>query len=762
MLQKKSHFIFSIVFIPVFAGLFATITVNSAEINAPTVTGNLTVIKNPTNDNGGNADPDDFLLTVGGTGVLSGVSNPFDADTPLAINETLITGYTFVEITGDTKCPAVLGGEITLAEGDDITCTITNDDVAPQLTLIKDPTNDNGGDAAPDDFLLTVGGTGVDSGVTNQFAANTPLAINETLLPGYTFVEIIGDPKCPAVLGGEITLDEGDDITCTITNDDVAPQITLIKDPTNDNGGAAAPDDFLLTVGGTGVDSGVTNQFAANTPLAINETLLPSYAFVEIMGDPKCPEVIGGEITLDEGDDITCTITNNDIAVNFASAAQSADEFTPTMTITVQISGLSSIDVSIPFSQSGKAILGTDYLISASPLVIPAGQLSGEITISLIDDKLHEESENIIVTLEAPTNAFLGNTIIHTATIIDDDVVGITVTPTSGLITSEYRTLKPTFTVKLDTQPTANVTIPLKSSDTTEGTVSPTSLVFIPGNWSTEQTVTVTGVDDDMADGPEPFSIITDPAESYDEFYSNFNPPDVSVTNSDNDSPGYTIAPLSGLFTTEGGGSVNVKILLQSRPTSDVTLTFLSTDKGEGTVDPKSLIVKKEEWASDKIYQFTITGVDDDEIDKPEDMQYNVNITSSSADTNYDDFTQILIVENKDAPNINWVKPVTNGLIHEVDNLVPFYIEVEPTSIEPVGKVTFYRWDNTVKEYRDIGVVSTNPFRVIINPADLNWEWNQIYAFASPPGSSATSSQPWIWIFRGELVYRSFMPFLMK
>ena len=36
----------------------------------------------------------------------------------------------------------------------------------------------------------------------------------------------------------------------------------------------------------------------------------------------------------------------------------------------------------------------------------------------------------------------------------------------------------------LNTQPTANVTIALSSSDTTEGTVGPASLVFTTANWN--------------------------------------------------------------------------------------------------------------------------------------------------------------------------------------------------------------------------------------------------------------------------------------
>ena len=77
----------------------------------------------------------------------------------------------------------------------------------------------------------------------------------------------------------------------------------------------------------------------------------------------------------------------------------------------------------------------------------------------------------------------------------DDDAAGVVVTPVSGLVTTEAGGTA-TFSVRLATQPTANVTIALSSGDTTEGSVGPASLTFTPANWNTAQTVTVTGVDD--------------------------------------------------------------------------------------------------------------------------------------------------------------------------------------------------------------------------------------------------------------------------
>ena len=52
------------------------------------------------------------------------------------------------------------------------------------------------------------------------------------------------------------------------------------------------------------------------------------------------------------------------------------------------------------------------------------------------------------------------------------------------------------YTVALDTEPTASVTVEIASDDDGAATVSPTSLTFATDAWSTAQTVTVSGVQD--------------------------------------------------------------------------------------------------------------------------------------------------------------------------------------------------------------------------------------------------------------------------
>ena len=90
----------------------------------------------------------------------------------------------------------------------------------------------------------------------------------------------------------------------------------------------------------------------------------------------------------------------------------------------------------------------------------------------------------------------------------DDDSAGVTVSPTSGLTTTEAGGTA-TFTVVLTSRPTADVMIGLGTSDTTEGAAAPTPLRFTSLNWNTPQTVTVTGADDILDDGDVAYTIVT-------------------------------------------------------------------------------------------------------------------------------------------------------------------------------------------------------------------------------------------------------------
>jgi hypothetical protein len=109
---------------------------------------------------------------------------------------------------------------------------------------------------------------------------------------------------------------------------------------------------------------------------------------------------------------------------------------------------------------------------------------------------------------------------------------GVIVNPASGLVTTEAGGTA-TITVALTGPPTANVVLPLVSSDLTEGALSVSSLTFTPSNWAVPQSVTVTGLPDFSHDGDIAYSIVFQPAVSTDSHYNQLNAADIGVVNED-------------------------------------------------------------------------------------------------------------------------------------------------------------------------------------------------------------------------------------
>ncbi len=117
-----------------------------------------------------------------------------------------------------------------------------------------------------------------------------------------------------------------------------------------------------------------------------------------------------------------------------------------------------------------------------------------------------------------------------------------------------------TFTVWLSTQPAANVVVPLASSNTNAGTVSPASLTFTPANYATPQLVTITGASDRLAQGPVAYTIGIGPGLSADSGYNGLaNAPTVSGVNVDTDTP----APPAVVFPLDAATNISTSPPLQ-------------------------------------------------------------------------------------------------------------------------------------------------------------------------------------------------------
>ena len=197
-------------------------------------------------------------------------------------------------------------GNITAAYNQTKTCTVTNTMPYATLTVVKEMINDDGGNNGIGDFQLYVSGIPVTSGVSKNFAAGS-YVVSETGVSGYA---ASFSDDCDQ--DGNVSLVAGDNKTCTLTNNDIKPNITLIKSVINDSGGTAGPFDFSMRIDGVLVPSGTSRLVTANAAHTINEDAKAGYHFHSITGSPECPAVLGETATLNEGQAITCTITNDD------------------------------------------------------------------------------------------------------------------------------------------------------------------------------------------------------------------------------------------------------------------------------------------------------------------------------------------------------------------------------------------------------------------------------------------------------------------
>ena len=138
----------------------------------------------------------------------------------------------------------------------------------------------------------------------------------------------------------------------------------------------------------------------------------------------------------------------------------------------------------------------------------------------------------IVVTVTAEN----GDTRTYTVTVTraenTADTPGVTVSETALTVT-EQDTTGDSYTVVLDTEPTANVTVTVAGHSGTDVTANPGTLTFTASNWDTARTVTVTAGDD--ADTTDDSVTLTHSAASTDNDYSGIAIDEVAVTVSDND-----------------------------------------------------------------------------------------------------------------------------------------------------------------------------------------------------------------------------------
>ena len=215
-----------------------------------------------------------------------------------------------------------------------------------------------------------------------------------------------------------------------------------------------------------------------------------------------------------------------------------------------------------------------------------------------------------------------------TGTVFDDEMAGITLNPTTLNVNENE---SGTFTAVLTGQPTDNVTLTVSSSDPSEATVSPSSLIFTSANWNMTQTVNVMGVADRQVDNDQNYTIAVASTSSSDSFYRNVSA-EISGVIADTTMPGLIIQPSSSV-SVEEGSSTMVTVGLDAQPSDDVIVTVTSTSPNTlATVTPTALTFRAAAWTESQTINIEASN---DNFVNPTDRNYQVTLSVSGGPAGY-------------------------------------------------------------------------------------------------------------------------------
>ena len=501
-----------------------------------------------------------------------------------------------------------------------------------------------------------------------------------TLTPTDDVVDETDETVTVSGSSGSLTVNSA---TISLTDDDAAP--TAITLTVNDD--SVAEDDGATTITVTATVDGTT-RFAAATTVTVTVAGSGTATAVDFAAVANFDITIAAEAasanntftltptddTLDEADEtITVSGTSGSLTVNSDTITLADDDATPSlsidspivaegnagakdMTFTVTLSAASGQQVTVNYAvdstDPGTATSGTDYApVSAGTLTFAVGTTSETVTVSVTGDTTMEPDETVRLTLSGATNATLGAAT-GVGTIVSEDgvsLIRIDADPTTPsvdpgpLALNELSTDSAhsrSYSVRLKTPPTQDVTVTIASGDTGAVTVGDTdggmpgtqnTLTFTAMNWSTARTVTLTAAQDD--DGVDESVTVTHAASTASNSEYTGDSASLTATVADDETPAVVldadpatanVVDAGPVMLVEGHATDMAKtysVRLATEPTQTVTVTLTSADTGAVSIDDtdgdntngvqNTLVFASTTW--DTVQTVTARAADDDD-----------------------------------------------------------------------------------------------------------------------------------------------------
>ena len=247
------------------------------------------------------------------------------------------------------------------------------------------------------------------------------------------------------------------------------------------------------------------------------------------------------------------------------------------------------------------------------------------------DDDASDEQVTVSLVASSTDHHYDGEAVSVKVNVEDDEEAGLVVDPatdsTMPLEVSENGSK--TFTVALASEPLADVTVTVVSTDRDAAAVNPGELEFTRETWADPQTVNVSGVHDvDASDEDVTVRLQASPGFHYTGVSAL-----VAVKVIDDEEAGLVVVPATDptmpLSVVEEG-SATFTVRLASEPSADVTVRVtVSVGAGAVTVDTAWLTFTSATWADPQTV--TVWGIDDGDV-AHEVVTVSLTVTSAGGD----------------------------------------------------------------------------------------------------------------------------------
>lgn len=249
--------------------------------------------------------------------------------------------------------------------------------------------------------------------------------------------------------------------------------------------------------------------------------------------------------------------------LSIADVNGNEDDGPITVSVTLDVEVLGGFTVEVSTADGTATLADNDYASIASQTLAFVGTAGETQTFQVtpIADSKVEGDETLTISMANPS-VDVDVTATAIVTILNDDDPGFSIVPTEGSTQTSENGDTDSFTVVLDNGPETAVIIDLVSGDVGEGTVAPAQLTFTPLNYNSPRTVTVSGVDDTLLDGPQTYDITVSVGATSNSQFTGLDPQNVTVENLDNEVASATISSASPVAAELGLVSASFTIAL--------------------------------------------------------------------------------------------------------------------------------------------------------------------------------------------------------